>query len=134
AVLTNSDPNAQQVSWSPYQKFTVERVNRVPNDPQPALLVQVNNTGYQAILDLRPAATRARPDVYTRDWHGMTQYDVPYLLHDHPHDVLIVGAGTGNDVAGGAGQGGVRRGGRDDRPTPHRRGVGGHPPAPPLCA
>jgi spermidine synthase len=100
SLVGNSDPKSQQVWWSPYQKLTVELVDRVANDPQPVQFVRVNNTGYQAMLDLRPAATRARPDVYTRDWHGTTQYDVPYLLHDHPSDVLIVGAGTGNDVAG----------------------------------
>jgi len=99
SVLGNREPNAIGVWWSPYQKLSIELVERVPKDPQPVPFVRVNNAGYQAMFDLRPATTRARPDVYRENWHGTSQYDVPYLLHEHPRDVLVVGAGTGNDVA-----------------------------------
>ena len=33
--------------------------------------------------------------------YGLSQYDIPLLLHPHPRKLLIVGAGTGNDAAGG---------------------------------
>jgi len=32
--------------------------------------------------------------------HGLSQYDIPFLLHPEPESVLVVGAGTGNDIAG----------------------------------
>jgi spermidine synthase len=31
---------------------------------------------------------------------GLSQYDIPLLLHPHPQSCLIVGAGSGNDAAG----------------------------------
>ena len=36
---------------------------------------------------------------------GLGQYDIPLLLHPNPQTYLIVGAGAGNDAAGGLRQG-----------------------------
>lgn len=87
-----------RVIWSPYQKLSVQEVERV-GDPDPLTYILVNNTGYQAMFDLRPAITRTKP-LNTDDRHGLTQYDIPFLLHDHPEHVLISGAGSGNDASG----------------------------------
>ncbi len=83
--------------WSPYQKLTL-----LSGAAQGETLatsrhtIRTNNTGYQGMLDLSdasglPAEERRR-----------SQYNFPYrLLADGgPEDVLIVGAGSGNDAAG----------------------------------
>jgi spermidine synthase len=87
-----------RVIWSPYQKLEVQQVARV-GDPNPLAYILVNNTGYQAMFDLRPEVTRTKA-LYTDDRHGLTQYDIPFLLHDRPDHVLVSGAGSGNDVSG----------------------------------
>src|SRR6185436_8394553 len=83
----------------------VQQVERV-GDPDPMTYILVNNTGYQAMFDLRPETTRTKP-LNTDDRHGLTQYDIPFLLHDHPEHVLVSGAGSGNDVAGALRNGAV---------------------------
>ena len=62
-------------------------------------IVLVNNAGYQGIVDLSEAALRSNSDIPS-DRHGLSQYDLPLLFHPAPRSVLVVGAGTGNDVAG----------------------------------
>src|SRR5436190_12849875 len=97
-VLVFVGSHGGRVIWSPYQKLEVQQVTRV-GDPDPLPYILVNNTGYQAMFDLRPETTRRKP-LNTDDRHGLTQYDIPFLLHDHPDHVLISGAGSGNDVSG----------------------------------
>ncbi|HEY1921359.1 MAG TPA: hypothetical protein VGG44_01230 [Tepidisphaeraceae bacterium] len=75
--------------YSPYQILTL-----FPNqNGRPVLMV--NHFFYQEIFDLSPQGpelngTRAANQVY---------YGAPYQFKKSPHDVLVVGAGTGNDVA-----------------------------------
>jgi spermidine synthase len=90
-------PDTLNVIWSPYQKLVVRQ--SLPNwlgDYQ----VNVNNTGFQVIIDLSEARVAAHPDRFSQELRGMSEYDIPMLLHPNPQSVLIVGAGTGNDVAG----------------------------------
>jgi spermidine synthase len=83
--------------WSPYQKLTY--IPGHSKDSEEMQLILVNNIGYQALIDNSAAAVRANPRVPT-EMHGLTQYDVPSAFHPCPERVLIVGAGSGNDVAG----------------------------------
>lgn len=92
--------------WSPYQKLVLR-----PDFPWKCPhhgVVQVNNVGYQAMIDLGPGAGHNDPEMFPPDMEGRSQYDLPTLLHPDPARVLVVGSGTGNDVAGalrnGAGQ------------------------------
>ncbi len=100
-------PGALEVVWSPYQKLVL----LVPNHQKGEIgdyVVTVNNTGYQMMADLsssRPAVDGTR---YPPEFHGLSQYDLPPLLHPNPQRYLIVGAGAGNDVAGGLRQGVAR--------------------------
>jgi hypothetical protein len=64
-----------------------------------AYSLEVNNTLYQYVLDLsdanldraaKPLPAAERPFYY---------YNLPYRLHEAPERVLVVGSGTGNDVA-----------------------------------
>lgn len=90
-------PNALNVIWSPYQKLVVHKSE--PNwvgDYQ----IDVNNAGYQVIIDLSDDRVSAEPEKFSPELKGISQYDIPVLLHPNPQSVLIVGSGTGNDVAG----------------------------------
>jgi predicted RNA methylase len=42
----------------------------------------------------------ADPERYPAAMRGLSQYDIPFLLHPKPRNALLVGAGTGNDAAG----------------------------------
>jgi spermidine synthase len=90
-------PGALDVIWSPYQKLVVrESQSNWVGDYQ----IDVNNAGYQAIIDLSDERVSAEPDKFAPELKGMSQYDIPLLFHPNPESVLIVGSGTGNDVAG----------------------------------
>jgi len=108
------------VRWTPYQKLAVRELTP---DAQEATeenvlamrlrgerpvfhsmvgntFIAVNNTGYQATVDLRPETVTADPARFPPAQRGFSQYDLPARLHPNPQSVLIVGAGSGNDAAG----------------------------------
>lgn len=75
--------------YSPYQVLTMTF-----NAGKPPTL-RVCNVYFQRMLDMRKEA-RARDAKMERYHH---HYSLPYELKKAPKDVLIVGSGTGNDVA-----------------------------------
>lgn len=97
AAFAGFESDAIEVAWSPYQKLTLapSKHKAWPD----VNFIYVNNTGYQALIDNSDAAVRAdvRVDPET---YGLTQYDLPMQFHSSPKRVLVVGAGSGNDVAG----------------------------------
>lgn len=114
-ALAGEEPGWQECRWSPYQKLSLYDMT-APDSPtiwrplhgerQPAAygkgthLIAVNNVGYQATLDLRAEAVAADPERYPPAQRGYSQYDLPPKLHPNPTKGLVVGAGSGNDVAG----------------------------------
>lgn len=93
-------PNSLDVVWSPYQKLVVQGL--VQDDTGfSKYLVTVNNTGYQAMANLSDTFTSSDPERFQPEKQGLSQYDIPLLLHPNPKNYLIVGAGSGNDAAGG---------------------------------
>jgi spermidine synthase len=84
--------------FSPYQALSIRPVNN-----ESRVVVSVNNLYYQKILDLSNAVTERNGNA---QFSALT-YDLPFKLKRRPSEVLIVGAGTGNDIAaalrGGAG-------------------------------
>ncbi len=84
--------------WSPYQKLVLEKTAPESHDIGD-YVVTVNNTGYQAMTDLSEARTSAEPERFPPVLRGLSQYDIPLLLHPHPRSYLVVGAGTGNNAA-----------------------------------
>jgi len=93
-------PGSLDVIWSPYQKLVVSKPDKSQNEVG-EYLVTVNNTGYQLMTDLREESIRALPQLFPPVLDGLSQYDIPLLLHPEPQSFLVVGAGTGNDAAGG---------------------------------
>jgi spermidine synthase len=74
-VLLPDDGPARQDVWSSYQKLTLVNHNHVV----------VNNVGYQT-MDAQLTST-------------LDRISLPFLVRRPPGDVLVVGSGTGNDVA-----------------------------------
>lgn len=89
---------AREIVWSPYQKLEVQTLD--PPEMKRGYLVNVNDVGYMALLDLSQDYLDRWPDVYPPEETRYSHYNVPYLFRPSPESVLIVGAGGGNDAAG----------------------------------
>jgi spermidine synthase len=116
----------QETHWSPYQKLAVRYPDAVAVTGQTRLertlrgertdaahtqgtfFIAVNNHAFQAMRDLRPETVRADPERFPPNLEGYSQYDLPVRFHPNPKAMLVVGAGSGNDAAGGL-RNGLRR-------------------------
>ena len=100
-ILLLHDPSApnRYSIWTPYQQIEYSRIYALPNRDFAGGLVQVNHTGYQAIIDLSPDFLARHPQLLkvAADEHP---YDLPFRFATPSPKVMIVGSGTGNDVAG----------------------------------
>ena len=96
--LTNiSDPERFAV-WSPYQKLTVSK--RAYAGTVNGYVIQVNNVNYMTMLDLSDDFFRKHAPGTNLDFKKYNQYELPYAFASRLDEILIVGAGAGNDVAG----------------------------------
>ena len=75
--------------YSPYQVLTVNLDHTWPK-------ILANNTWLQQIVNLRPEMVKTYPDQLGPI---AAAYGLPYRYKSAPENVLIVGSGTGNDVA-----------------------------------
>jgi spermidine synthase len=98
AIPAGSTPGSREIIWSPYQKLGV--FDGENGQPKGDYVLTVNNMFFQSIVDLSKASS-SDPAHYPEELNGLTQYDIPLMLHPHPQKFLIVGAGTGNDAAAG---------------------------------
>jgi spermidine synthase len=83
----------EQTYYSPYQVISLQMPRS--GDAVPTPNIRVNHCFFQEILDSRPPAVAA----CERNAKGAVYYDLPYRLCGAAGDVLVVGAGSGNDVA-----------------------------------
>ena len=60
----------------------------------------MNNTGYQATIDLRPETVGTDPKQFPPTSEGIRSTTCRRRLHPNPKTMLVVGAGSGNDAAG----------------------------------
>ncbi|MCB0335084.1 MAG: hypothetical protein KDD62_02225 [Bdellovibrionales bacterium] len=90
-MLLGFNLDAKETFWTPYQKISVEQPASTDED----IVVYTNNFPYQAIQDNSRAA---RKDMQAE--LALSQYYIAASLHPSPQQVMIVGAGTGNDIAG----------------------------------
>jgi hypothetical protein len=105
--------------WSPYQKITTGPIHLLPGgglvqewrlsglspDQQRELVlleeaegftIRINDDSYQTPVDLRDAALARHPELRAY----RQQYDLPFAFKGSPTGkVLVLGAGSGNDVA-----------------------------------
>jgi spermidine synthase len=105
AVVWAAAPAAGEFTWSPYYKIRFESFGKIRDAKSGDVhdfgrpvgcALTVNNDYHQMLLDLGPDA----PDhAFQREWRRL--YELPYThfrgVPEGP--VLVVGAGTGNDVS-----------------------------------
>jgi hypothetical protein len=85
--------------WSPYYRIDFSPFPASsPQDPGTSYLLSVNHDYHQKVVDLSPAFMAKYPSVEPNR-SAFPTYELPYRLVPDPENVLIVGAGTGNDVA-----------------------------------
>ncbi len=105
AAILLITPFAGQFLWSPYYKIRVSPLDRVLDTSRTffsqysrpfGYALTVNNDFHQMMLDLHP---RPNEPEFLRSWRRV--YDLPYAGEPGEPDgpILIVGAGTGNDVS-----------------------------------
>ncbi|MBU1913075.1 MAG: hypothetical protein KKB22_06060 [Candidatus Omnitrophica bacterium] len=88
--------------WSPYQKLDVYNISVGGVDM--GYTVNVNNANYMELLNISPDFINSHHEIFgpynISDFSRFSQYEIPYMFKDGIEDVLIVGSGGGNDVAG----------------------------------
>jgi SAM-dependent methyltransferase len=104
-ALSASAPYALGHVWSPYYKILHQPLEEVRTldggrhrfERPVGRVIQVNNDYHQMMLDLAPHDAPEHP--FLTEWRAL--YDIPYQGADAlpPGPILVVGAGSGNDVA-----------------------------------
>ncbi len=94
------DKDSERVVWSPYQKLTLDRFYDESAELDRGYFIEVNNAGFMTLLNLSDSFMVRNPAYFNREARQFSQYDIPYLFASDPDEVLILGAGAGNDVAG----------------------------------
>lgn len=96
AVTFRRDPNT---FWSPYYRIDLQPYEAPADWPQPpAYELEVNHDFHQHILNLSSEFLLHHPE-FEPNRSARLNYEIPYRATAHPSRVLVVGAGTGNDVA-----------------------------------
>ncbi len=96
AVLTGL--TALPATWSQYYRIDVDKSTVVNGRAVGISMLSVNHSYHQRMLDLSAGYLKAHPEAELNQ-SALRNYDLPYMLEPNPKSVLIVGAGTGNDVA-----------------------------------
>ncbi len=91
-----SGPNRYSM-WTPYQQISYLR-EFFPDGEFRDGYVQVNHTGYQAIVNLSDGFLARHPGLL-KESVDENPYNLPFSFSTPAPHVLIVGSGTGNDVA-----------------------------------
>jgi hypothetical protein len=83
----------EKTLYSPYQVIALQLPG--PAAPTVTPTIKVNHTFFQDVVDCSDGAAQpGGANAATADY-----YNLPYCLRPDPGDVLVVGAGAGNDVA-----------------------------------
>jgi hypothetical protein len=83
--------------WSPYQKLSVKPV--YDSGETISYEVSTNDSWYQHILNYSPDFLKRHPELLSGQPIEWDPYNLPYRFYPSPRSVLVLGAGTGNDVA-----------------------------------
>jgi hypothetical protein len=85
--------------WSPYYRIDFVLMPSPEGSSRPsAYSLVANHSWYQWVVDLSPAFLKSYPEAKPNSFL-FPQYELPYEIVPGPKNVLILGAGTGNDVA-----------------------------------
>ncbi len=110
--------------WTPYQKIEI-----TPASSAGEFLVTINNTPFQQIQNLSHLTQIAFNDS-DESKSLLNQYDLPSLFYREAREAMILGAGTGNDVAGLVRRTNARISAVEIDPTVLRLGKKFHPEKP----
>ena len=91
-----SNPSHYNI-WTPYQQIEYSRFY-AKNGDYLGGNVEVNHTGYQWIVNLSPVFLARHPGLL-KESPDENPYNLPFRFAEHSPDVMIVGSGTGDDVA-----------------------------------
>jgi SAM-dependent methyltransferase len=94
AMAARSGP---AVFWSPYQKLTV--LPEVLEGEVAGYLLLTNASWYQQTYNLSPDFVGRHPELFRGTPIEWNPYNLPARFYRNPQSVLVLGAGTGNDVA-----------------------------------
>ena len=83
--------------WTPYQQIEVED-EHFPDGELSRTQIRVNHTGYQVVVNLSPGFLARHPQLL-QEAQEDNPYNLPFRFAPPNPRVLIVGSGTGNDVA-----------------------------------
>ncbi|HVN09136.1 MAG TPA: hypothetical protein VMV61_09200 [Patescibacteria group bacterium] len=83
--------------WSPYQKLGLMPLRT--NGEIYSYDLKTNDSWYQQMLNLSPDFVARHPEVFQNNPIEWNPYNLPYHFYSNPPTVLVLGAGTGNDVA-----------------------------------
>jgi spermidine synthase len=83
--------------WSPYQKLSLKPV--VDAGETISYEIATNDSWYQHIVNLSPNFVQRHPELLDGQPLEWNSYNLPYRFSGSPKSVLVLGAGTGNDVA-----------------------------------
>src|SRR3989442_9881890 len=99
-VLLLHDPAERDgyTVWTPYQQIQYAR-HYARNGDFAGGMVWVNHAGYQSMVNLSPWFLTRHPSVL-REPLDENPYNLPFRFAVPTPSVLVVGSGTGNDVAG----------------------------------
>jgi protein-L-isoaspartate O-methyltransferase len=70
--------------------------------------IRTNDSWYQQIYNLSPEFIAKHPERFQDVPPEWNPYNLPYRFYRNPGSVLVLGAGTGNDVAAAVRNGGQR--------------------------
>ena len=108
-VRTSFVAKGQEVYWSPYQRLDLSVLPALVTADGKTLSdvtgyhIGANRYGYQDALNVSQATVQHAQGAVGDSANLITQaahhYNVPYFLKNAPKDVLVLGAGSGNDVA-----------------------------------
>jgi len=83
--------------WSPYQYLDISE--RTEDGQVIAYQLDTNHTWFQQVVNLSPEFVATHPQFFSQVPSEWDAYNLPYHFYKNPPNVLVLGAGMGNDVA-----------------------------------
>ena len=96
-LLHDATTSTSSAVWTPYQLIEIG-TQRFHDGEFERAIVSVNHSGYQFIVDLAPEFLARHPGL-VKEAPDENPYNMPFAFAPPSPRVLIVGSGTGNDVA-----------------------------------
>lgn len=94
--------NADRTVWSPYYRIDINGSYAEDNSLLLGYDIAVNQSWHQQAVNLSSEFVAANYDAAPHHFDAyLAEYDTPYRVAPRLDHVLVVGAGTGNDVAAG---------------------------------